>query len=225
MNPTEERQHITCTICRQVETFSVGTGHCDRCHELFRRIQDAPALARLILNGLPCGMGGKDLEPAQQPALDPPVVACPSCFNEYSRHDNPEEYWRVSRVLSQAGALAPAEPSQQEPSRPQPARTLAPTWEEVCNWIRMGAPGRALEVAEKAMHAHIGIAEAEGVIRAQLEGNPVFRHTVFAVIEPVIAEFEKLRHREPGVQVGPMSTSERECLATAILNALFQTRL
>jgi len=155
----------------------------------------------------------------------------------------------VSRCLINPRALAPAdpiEPAQQEPSQqPEPEPTWgdvctwiratdtaaigAPPWEEVCHWIRMGAPGRALEVAEAALQQPKTIPDtigaAEEVIRVHLVSIPEFTARVFAELEAAIAKVDSARYSEPGKEIGPMSVSERETMAAAVLNVLFNTSL
>jgi len=151
------------------------------------------------------------------PAPRDPSVTCPSCLNDYSRYDNPDEYFRVLRVL--AVPSTPAEPAQ------QPTRTIAPTWEEICHWIRAGAPGRALEAAEAAMHSVPDVGQAEATIRERLNSDPAFTVRVFGMLGSAIAEFEKRRCIEPGSTIGPMSVSERDALAAVVLNTIFATTL
>ena len=152
----------------------------------------------------------------------------------------------MSRCLVNPRALAPAEPAQQEPSQPETATQVnerqqaewlkrisfdppAPSWEEVCRWIRAGAPGRALEVAERALqvpsYANITITDAEAAIRLALQSNPEFTVKVFAELETAIAKVDSARYSEPGKEIGPMSVSERETMAAAVLNVLFNTSL
>jgi len=180
-----------------------------------------------------------------------PAVTCPVCLSEFCQLDSPEDYARVSAHLEQPRALAPAEPSQQEPSQeicqyenrpPEPAWAEvcewvragdgvlpAPPWEEVCHWIRLGAPGRALEVAERAMQEPKTIPDtigaAEEIIRAHLVSIPEFTARVFAELEAAIAKVDGARYSEPNAVIGPMSVSERETMAAAVLNVLFNTSL
>lgn len=80
---------------------------------------------------------------------------------------------------------------------------------EVKEWLRAGAPGRALEAAEVA-----------GV---SLKGTDAER--MCREVEKVIHDFDKERGADPGCDCVPISASDRELLACKILNSLFGTNL
>lgn len=94
---------------------------------------------------------------------------------------------------------------------------------EVKEWLRAGAPGRALEKAE-SIPLTIPVRIAELTIRDALN-HPEFAHPTLDALSKVITDFDRARCTEPGCDCVPISTSDRELLAAKILNSLFGTNL
>lgn len=138
----------------------------------------------------------------------PPTLAvtCPVCLNEYHALDNQDEWTRVSRHL-------------------QKPQALTATLEEICHWLRNGAPGRALSVAEAALQGQSAIEVAKATIRQELQ-NTACLEKMFSEIAAVLIMSEKERsYGSASAAASPLSVSDRDVLAARIINALFHTNL
>jgi hypothetical protein len=121
--------------------------------------------------------------------------------------DNQEEWTRVSRHL-------------------QKPQALAATLEEICHWLRNGAPGRALSVAEAALQGQSAIEVAKATIRQELLTNTPCAEKMFSEIAAVLIMSEKERsYGSASAAASPLSVSDRDVLAARIINALFHTTL